>query len=262
MLGLGMLYALLLVALYRLQSRFFYLPERLPADFTFAAPDLAEELWLTTEDDVRIHGLYFRTGRPRRGAVLYLHGNAGSLRGWAGERYPLVRRGYDVLLIDYRGYGKSAGTPTEAGLYADARAAYAWLRERHAPGDIVIYGRSLGSGPATQLATEVAARHLILETPFYSLESVAREKVPWLWLPFPLGHRYENGRKIPDLRMPVTIFHGTADRVVPYANAVRLQPLVPDGHFTTVDGGGHSGLVDYPVVRGVLDRVLGAAGHR
>ena len=252
-----MLYGVVLVALYWLQARFFYLPERLPANFAFAYPDLEEERWWTTEDGVRIHGLYFRTPRPRRGAVLYLHGNAGSLRGWAGERHPLTRRGYDVLMIDYRGYGKSEGTPSEAGLYADARAAYAWLRERFAPHEIVIYGRSLGSGPATQLATEVDARHLILETPFYSLESVARSKVAWLWLPFAFSHRYENGRKIPELQMPVDIFHGTADRVVPYANAVRLRPLVPAASFTTVPGGGHSGLVDYPAVQQVLDRVLG-----
>ena len=258
---LGMLYGVVLVALYWLQARFFYLPERLPANFAFAYPDLEEELWLTTEDDIRINGLYFRTPHPRRGAVLYLHGNAGSLRGWAGERFPLTRRGYDVLMIDYRGYGKSEGTPTEAGLYTDAHAAYAWLRERHAPEEIVVYGRSLGSGPATQLATEVAARHLILETPFYSLESVAREKVSWLWLPFAFSHRYENGKKLSDIKMPVDIFHGTADRVVPYANAVRLRPLMPEANFTTVPGGGHSGLVDYPMVRGVLDRVLGEVFH-
>jgi fermentation-respiration switch protein FrsA (DUF1100 family) len=153
-----------------------------------------------------------------------------------------LRLNVDTFLLDYRGYGKSEGSPDEAGTYADARAAHGWLVARGvSPERLVLFGESLGSGVATQLATEVKARALVLESPFTSVPDMARAVYPFLPL-WPLVRtRYDTVSKVGKLRMPLLVLHGERDEVVPFAQGRRVFEAAPGPkRFFAIPGAGHN----------------------
>ncbi len=219
----------------------------LPSPGVDVAPDRmgvsVEEVWLTTEDDVRIHAFWL----PREDAepaLLFLHGNAGN----ASQRLPnavaLQRLGANVLLLDYRGYGRSEGTPSEAGVYADARAGLAWLAARgFADERIFVFGRSLGGGVAVQVARDRELGGVILESTFASISDLVNRifAVP---LGVLMSGRFASDRAIPSLRAPVLFFHGDRDRTVPIESGRRLFELAPEPkRFEVLRGAGHNDTV-------------------
>ena len=171
------------------------------------------------------------------------HGNAGNVSHRLDRALLMQSRlGADVLLFDYRGYGASEGSPDEEGTYRDARAAWCWLVARGAaPERVVLFGESLGSAVALQLALEVDARALVLESPFASVPAMARAVYPFLpvW-PF-VRTRYDNAAKIGRLRMPLLVLHGERDEVVPFAQGRRVFDAAPEPkRFFTIPGAGHN----------------------
>ncbi len=169
--------------------------------------------------------------------LLYSHGNAEDL----GVIQPLLTQyrdwGVAVLAFDYRGYGLSTGSPSEANAYADARAAYDYLTQtlRVPPEQIILYGRSLGGGVVTELATQVPVAGLILESTFTSAFRVV--------LPFPLFpfDKFTNQAKLPRLTVPILILHGTADEVVPFSHGQALYATANPPKFSLwVEGAGHN----------------------
>ena len=219
-----------------------------------------EEVWLRTEDGVRIHAFWL----PREGAepaLLFLHGNAGNASHRLPNAVALQRLGASVLLLDYRGYGRSEGTPSEAGVYADARAGLAWLGARgFADERLFVFGRSLGGGVAVQVARDRELGGVILESTFASISDLVNRIFP-----VPLGvfvrGRFPSDRVIPSLRAPVLFFHGDRDRTVPIESGRRLFQLAPEpkrfevlrgaGHNDTVQVGGHAYLEK---IRAFLER--------
>ena len=204
----------------------------------------AEELFLETEDGLRIHAYWLPAPGATR-ALLFLHGNAGN----ASQRLPnaalLVGLGIHVLLIDYRGYGLSEGRPSEAGVYADARAGLAHLREaRGVPEErTVVFGRSLGGAVAVELARGRPLAGLILESTFSSARDVGRVHFGALAGPL-AGQRFDSLAKVRELRCPVLFFHGDRDDVVPYALGRRLFDAAPEPKsFETLAGAGHNDTV-------------------
>lgn len=191
-------------------------------------PQGAEDVWLTTKDGVRIHGWFFKSTRGSAEAtIIYFHGNGGNITylGWVGE--DLSARGFDTLLVDYRGYGQSEGeSRDEAGLYADGDAALTYVVEqRHAPAArVVLYGQSLGTVVATDLASRRRCGALILESGVSSASSVASQKLWWLptWLHFIGKNRFESARKLKSVKVPVLITHGEPDAVIPTDEARAL----------------------------------------
>jgi fermentation-respiration switch protein FrsA (DUF1100 family) len=224
-------------------------------------PD-GEEVRLTAADGVRLHGWWI----PARtadacGAVVYFHGNANTIapRAWLGRA--LAERGLDVLLFDYRGYGLSEGRPSEAGLRRDARAAWDHVvRERGIdPGRVVLFGHSLGSAVATDLALERHAAALVLGAPFPGFPDLVRHHAPWLplrILPWRDG-RYTAGGRIGELRMPVLIALGEADRVIPPAFSRAVYDAAPEPRRLVVTPADHGSLVGHPAVWAGLDTLLG-----
>ena len=210
----------------------------------------AESLFLETEDGVRVHAFYLPSPAASRApgasrALLFLHGNAGN----ASHRLPnavgLARLGTDVLLLDYRGYGLSDGTPDEAGVYADARAGFAFLvNERGFAEDrIVVFGRSLGGAVAVDLARDRNLAGLILESTFTSAADVARRTVlaPFAFL---LRGRFASDGKIDRVRAPILFFHGDRDEVIDYSLGRRLFEAAPEPKtFETIRGAGHNDTV-------------------
>lgn len=251
--------ALLLVVLlgvYFFQHRLIFFPTVLPQDHVFDFGSDVEEVFLTADDGAVIHALYFKAEDPR-GAVLYFHGNAGDLSGWGQLAHQFLEHGHSVLMPDYRGYGKSRGKLSEAALHADARLMLEHLLRGHPMEEIVIYGRSLGSGIAVPLSAGLPVRALVLETPFTRLAEVARVHYPWLPSEHLLRYRFYSDEAIGRVIAPVWIIHGTADQVVPFELGQRLsekaeQPV----EFIPVPVGGHNDLEDHPEHRRMLERVL------
>jgi len=201
----------------------------------------AESFHLATEDSVRVHAFYLPAARSDR-ALLFLHGNAGN----ASHRLPnaalLAAMDINVLLLDYRGYGLSDGSPSEPGCYADARAALIHLMEqRGIPEDrIVLFGRSLGGAVAIDLAQHRALAGVIVESTFTSLRDMVSGYIgPFAGL-MSRG-RFDSVTKVGSLRAPLLAFHGDVDQVVPYALGARLYEAVPTPKaFETLKGAGHN----------------------
>jgi pimeloyl-ACP methyl ester carboxylesterase len=178
--------------------------------------------------------------------VLYFHGNMENVRHYAPYAKDFTGQGYEVWMLDYPGYGKSTGKFSEANLYTYAQVVYKLARSRWAADHIILYGKSLGTGVAAQLASVHNCRRLILECPYYSMTSLARR---YLFL-YPVGsmlhYRFPTNEYLPVVAAPITIFHGTSDGVVSYGNASRLRDLLkPGDEFITIEGGGHNDLHEH-----------------
>lgn len=222
-----------------LERQLIYFPSPLPREMP--PPDLAhgtaEDAYLTTGDGVTVHGWYVTArdaperaegGRP---VVVHFHGNAGNILDRADHIDALASRGLDVFILSYRGYGKSEGAPSEAGLYEDAEAAYAYLVSERGiePGRIVPYGQSLGSAVAVELATRRAVGGLVLESPFTSAPELGRKFYPLLpdFLFERLEHRFDSLSKIGRVRVPLLVIHGERDEIVPVGMGRRLYEAAP-----------------------------------
>jgi len=248
-------YVLICAALYTQQERLIFYPEVLAPDFTFTFPGRFEEIALPCDGAV-IFALYFKIDHPK-GVVLYFHGNAGSLRSWGAVAHTFVERGYDVLMPDYRTYGKSSGhIASEQMLHDDAAVAYQYLLPHYPEDQIVVYGRSIGSGIATYLAKSHRPRMLILETPYFSLKEIVRQHYPFVpggLLKYPL----RTDLWIGDVACPVYLFHGTSDDLIPHDASERLAALVRTEHqLITIVGGGHNDLGNFEQYGQQLDRIL------
>jgi len=251
------LYLIVVLVVWVGQERFIYQTRTLPLDYRYAFDASYEELRIPTTDGETVNGLLFRANGDKRGAVLYFHGNRGNLSRWGHLHRPFTSRGYDVLMIDYRGYGKSTGKPSEAGLYQDGEAALQWLQQHHRLEQVIFYGRSLGSGVAAYLASRHNPKSLILETPYDALPNVIQHQV---MLPLPEGifrHQFPNDHYLSKVSCPTYILAGNRDRLIPLYLAKRLQPLLlSPSHFFVVQGAGHHNLAEFQAYHLDLDRLL------
>ena len=200
---------------------FIYYPVReltgTPASFGLAYRDV----WFQADDGVRLHGWLIPGTRPT--TLLWSHGNAGNISHRLDNIRDIHQRlGIGVFIFDYRGYGRSDGSPTEAGLYRDARAAReALVRDGGVPSERIVYfGRSLGAAVALELALAHPPRGLILESPFLSVQAMANRTLPGSGYLF--KSRFDSLARIGRLRAPLLILHGDADEVVPYEHGRRL----------------------------------------
>jgi pimeloyl-ACP methyl ester carboxylesterase len=275
-LKIGLLvYAVVGIAVYYCQEKIFFHPEPVDGRFVYdfgGQPYKEVNLRYDKETVLNIvqfkaiggfagmtdsAGLTGGTGDSVRGVVLYFHGNKKNISRYAAYAKDFTAKGYEVWMLDYPGFGKSTGVFSEQKLYDYALEVYILARSRWKPSRIILYGKSLGTGIAAQLADVRDCRRLILETPYYSLGSVAGHYLPvypWGRL---LQYHFQTWSHLPAVVAPITIFQGTQDWIVPYGNASRLKPLLKTGdEFITIEGGGHNDLHDFPLFREKLDSVL------
>jgi uncharacterized protein len=207
---------------YALQTSMIFFPGKLRADFRFDLSQGGEEIFLRTTDEESINALYFP--RTRKEVILYFHGNAGDLSGWQYIAQDFTSLDYSFLIIDYRGYGKSTGVITEKGLYEDGEAAYQFLvnQKGYAPHEIIIYGRSIGTGVAVETAARHKPKGVILESPFTSLKKLARQKVPFLLPGLLLKYHFDNLGKINSIKSPILFIHGSDDSLIPASHTDQL----------------------------------------
>ena len=233
--GLLLAYLIFAGALYFTQRSMIYPAPRPSATL----PDGYRRIALKTADGLTLAALY-RPPDPGKRVLVFFHGNGDGWDGAAKANRLLAEAGYGVLLAEYRGYGANPGQPGEAGFYADGRAALGWLSAIGVrPGQIVLIGNSIGSGTATQLATEFRPAGLILISGFTSLPDVVATKLPWLpgrWL---VQDTYDNHAKLGKVTAPVLILHGAADQMVPAAQAQTLQAANRRAQLIVVPGFGH-----------------------
>jgi len=202
-----------------------------------------EDVPLVAEDGVRIHAWFLPAPKSRL-TVLVSHGNGGNI----SHRLPraaLLQEALaaDVLLYDYRGYGRSAGTPDEEGTYRDARAAYRYLVESRGvrPERLMLFGESLGSAVTLDLAVSHPCGAVVLESPFTSIRDMARVALPWLPLGSFVRTRYDSLSKVEKLRVPLLVLHGDRDQIVPFAQGERLFRAAPaPKRFFRIIGAGHN----------------------
>jgi len=249
-------YGVVIVLLYTLQSRLIFYPGILPADFKFRLTPQDEEIFLKTRDGQNISALFFESSSPD--VILYFHGNAGDLSGWQFVSEDFISRGFNFMIIDYRGYGKSSGRISEKGLYADGEAAYNFLIERgFRPENILVYGRSIGSGIAVNVAAQNPCKGLILESPFSSLGKLATEKFPFFFPSLLLRYRFDNIGKINHVKCPVIFLHGSADELIPAAHSEQLfRKFSGKKKMIIVAGGSHNDLHAFTQYRDFLGGVL------
>lgn len=213
----------------------------------WAAPPHSDiqDVWLTSADGTKLHA-WWVGARDSDTAILYCHGNAGNLSHRGGSILKLRRHlGASVLIIDYPGYGKSEGRPSEQGCYQAADAAYEHLinDKKIAASKIICYGGSLGGGVATDLASRKEHRALVLIKTFSSLPDAASD-LYW-WLPAPkrmlMSNQFDNLSKIRSIHRPVFIAHGTADGLIPHAHGVRLHDAANEPkRFLSMAGSDHN----------------------
>lgn len=211
---------LFFVMIYSLQRNFIYFPStQTPNPKEFLAENM-QQINIPVAVDLTLSSQY-KPPLPNKPVILYLHGNAGHI----GYRMYLARQflsaGFGVLLLEYRGYGGNPGKPTESGLYEDGRAAIHYLRQQGIQEhNIVLYGESLGTGVATQLATEFSVCAMVLQSPYTSFTALGRYHYPWL--PIPVTDKYDSLSRIQKIHTPILMLHGKLDEVVPYTQGVML----------------------------------------
>ena len=233
----------------RFEASVIFHPERAAAGGVWRVPRGAEEVWFRNAEGLKLHGWFFRShAQPPTATVVYAHGNGGNVSycDWVGAA--LAARGFDVLLFDYRGYGRSEGEVAgEAGLYADAEAAYDFVtRERGVPaGRVVLYGQSLGTAAAADVAARRECGALVLESGLSSAADMAAVIMPWL-PSFVRGltkNKLDTVSKLPRVKCPVLVANGDRDEIIPVEQGRRLFEAAPGPkRLLIVEGAGHNDL--------------------
>ncbi len=249
-------YLLLLMVLYFFQERFIFKPEKLAPDFKYRYNLPFKELFFEVEPGVRINGLHFYCKNPN-GLVLYLHGNTRSIKGWGKYAIDFYRFNYDVVLVDYRGFGKSTGKQSEKSIVQDLQFVYRSLADEFRENHLLVYGRSFGSGFATKIAAENSPRYLILDSPYYSFKKLVQRFLPFIPNSILLKYHIRTDKWIRKVNCHTYIIHGTKDLLIPIKHSEMLQKLNPRKiTLIKIKGGGHNNLPSFPEYHNFLRDIL------
>lgn len=251
-------YCLVGTALYYVQDKLLFHPVPLPADSVYHFTEAFTEANIDYDANTRFNVVKFTVPDSiRKGIVLYFHGNRENINHYANFAGNFTRNHYEVWMPDYPGFGKSTGIFSEQVLYDEALQVYKMARIKYAPEQIIIYGKSLGTGIAAELASVRDCKKLILETPYYSFTSLVR--LPCFMYPVELLSHYKvpTYQYLQKVTAPISIFHGDDDGVIPYFNAKRLKEyLKPTDEFITIEGGSHNNLNTFPLMQKKIDSLL------
>lgn len=255
--GYGLLiYAVLVAGLFFVQRDLMYVHNYTKPDLKSSGIIGIKEINVQTADGLKLFGWYVPPSSPQRPVILWFHGNAGNVGITATRAIPYIKEGYGVLMAEYRGYASNAGKPSEEGIYADVRAFMSWLvKEQKIPlSSVILYGESIGSGPALQVAMENPGLHtLILQSPMTSAEDIATLRYPFMPVKLLLKDKYDNISKIAETKNSLILVHGDADDIIPYAYGKKLFAAAPEPKtMITIKDGGHNNLDEFDVSGKIL----------
>jgi len=242
--------------IYLKQEKAMFFPEKLPSDYQFNFAQDFQEIFVETKDGNKLNGLLFKS-KESKGLIFYLHGNGGSLRSW-GEISPYyIELGFDLFILDYRGYGKSEGQiSSESQFYSDVQTAFDEISKPYKEKAIIILGYSIGTGPAAWLASQNSADLLILQAPYYSIKDLKNQ-----WYPiipdFFIKYKFETFHHLAKVKAPVVIIHGERDEIISYQSSVKLQQHFKKGDsLFPLKNQMHNGMSFNPEYREILSSLL------
>jgi len=252
-----LIYAFILMITFSFQSKLIFFPEKLSQEFQYDLDSNSEEVFIKTSDGKTINGIYHKGEKPT--TILYFHGNADSLKDWQYIASDFTELGYSFLIIDCRSFGKSNGKLSEKGLYLDGKAAFNYLKNQKdvSPEDLIIYGRSIGTGVATELASQSETKGLILEAPFTSLKKLANQKMPLLLPSLFLSYSFDNLSKINKVKSPVLFIHGNRDDLIKPSHSEQLyNTFSGKKKRLLIPKAGHNDVNSYPEYQRALAETL------
>jgi pimeloyl-ACP methyl ester carboxylesterase len=253
-----LIYCIIGIALYYLQERFLFHPEKLSNAYVYHFDVPFEEVNIPINETDTVNMIkFFPKDSVRKGVVIYYHGNRQNIERYAKFAGNFTKHGYEVWMEDYPGFGKSTGERTEKKMYEQAMQVQKMAAAKYGKDSIIIYGKSLGTGIAAYVASQSNNKRLILETPYYSIPSLFICYAPIYPNSKMCTYKIPTNEFLADVNYPVTIFHGTDDWEIPYRNAVRLKKVLkPGDEFITIDKGIHNNLNDFPLFHQKLDSLL------
>lgn len=253
---LFIVYAVVVLLVYLNQRNMQYFPARIhpgsPKENN--VPEM-KEVFLETEDGLKLLAWFAPPKHKNGKIVVYYHGNAGHIGYRAGKARYFIENGYGILLVEYRGFAKNPGKPSEKGFYKDGLAALKWLEAQdYTPAQFVFYGESIGSGVAVQMARDVQPRYLILEAPFTSAADVAKGTYFFLPVDLLMKDRYDNIDKIPEITSSLLIVHGDEDEVISQKLGKKLYDKANHPkEFISINGGHHADLYEHHAGHVIID---------
>ncbi len=247
---------------YSKQDDILFAPTKLAADYSFKFPANFTERKIAVPG-ATLDGLLFRSPPPgttadsSKGVIFYLHGNGGALNTWGDIASVYTSLGYDIFMLDYRGYGKSDGKITsELQFFDDVQAAYNDLRSLYPENKIIVLGYSIGTCPAAMLAARNHPKMLILQAPYYSMTDMMKRTYPFLPT-FMLRYPLNRDAFVKEVKAPIVIFHGDADEVIYYGSSLKLQgDFKPSDRLITLKGQGHSRFSENPDYLAAMKKIL------
>jgi len=246
------------IALYYLQEKILLHPKKLESNHQFTFSGSFKELFIPFNATDTVHMIKFLPGDSvTKGVVIYFHGNKENIEHYAAFAPAFTKKGYEVWMSDYPGFGKSTGEFTEKKLYSIAYEIQKMAALKFGADSLIIYGKSLGTAVAAYAASVKPCKMLILETPYYSIPSLFSSYAFMYPASTMSKYKLPTYEFLQEVKAPITIFHGTGDWVVPYRSGVRLKQFLKSGDvFVKIDGGSHNDLAASTIYQHTLDSLL------
>jgi uncharacterized protein len=250
-------YCFIGIALYYLQNNFVLHPKQLPLSFTFTQGGKYTEQFITLNETTKINVVNFLSqDTTTKGIVLYFHGNKENIERYAKFAPAFTKNGFEVCMVDYPSFGKSTGTFTEDAVYEIATQLYKLATKKFEPRQIIVYGKSLGTGFASYVAANNNVAALILETPYVSIPKLFSHYAPIYPTERMSNLKIPQQQFIPFVKAPIYIFHGTNDGVIPYSHTKKIATLGSNIQLTTLQNGTHHNLATFTTYQNKLDSIL------
>ena len=228
---LASIYFFILISTYVFQRNLLYHPKENNYFGDLLTVEI-EKVKISTQDRIELLSWYHNKNLNNYKTILFLHGNAGSLENRIHKINHFKDMNVNFLLISWRGFSGNKGKPTEKGLYEDAKSAVAWLKSKGVnENNIIIYGESLGTGVATEIAQNKNFAGIILESPFTSMIDAGKNKYPYLPVRLLLKDKYESNKKIKNINSPILIMHGKVDKIVPFHMGKKMYELANEPKY-------------------------------
>ena len=251
------LFIVICFLLFLFQEKFIFLNgEKLTRKHKYQFSNNLEEVFIKTDDENEINALHLKLPNPK-GVVLFCHGNKGNLTKWGDRVSYFLDYNYEVLVFDYRNYGKSTGDYNEEQMYNDALCVYNHLKSDFKEENIVVYGFSLGGTFATKIASNNNPKELVLEAPFYNFKKAVKFKHGYN-LNFLLKYKFRTDLDIPKVTSPITIFHGNHDKTTSFIESKNLLKLNISNKnvYLEIEGGTHHNIREFSVYKEKLKEIL------